>query len=114
MGDPPCGPPIAFCDYHRVEVWELSADDAVWAAELMERRRQEYARYSPVLWRPARDAVGLHTRFLARQVLADSSIALRTRCGLDHPGIFGGSDSWEDAGSWRHSGSTRRSCASAR
>ena len=33
---------------------------------------------------------------------------------LDHPGNLGGSDSWEDAGSWQHSGSTPRSCASAR
>jgi len=24
---------------------------------------------------------------------------------VDHPGNFGGSDSWEDAGPWRHSGS---------
>ena len=30
------------------------------------------------------------------------------------PGNLGGSDSWEDAGPWRHSGSTPRSCASAR
>jgi hypothetical protein len=34
--------------------------------------------------------------------------------GLDRPGNLGGSDSWEDAGSWRHSGSTPRSCAIAR
>ena len=33
---------------------------------------------------------------------------------LDRPGNLGGSDSWEDAGPWRHSGSIRRSCASAR
>jgi len=33
---------------------------------------------------------------------------------LDHPGNLGGSDSWEDAGSWRHSGSTRMICANAR
>ena len=33
---------------------------------------------------------------------------------MDRPGHFGGSDSWEDARSWRHSGSTRRSYASAR
>src|ERR1700747_244893 len=29
----------------------------------------------------------------------------------DRPGDLGGSDSWEDAGPWRHSGSTPRSCA---
>jgi hypothetical protein len=33
---------------------------------------------------------------------------------LDHPGNLGGSDSWKDAGPWRHRGSTRRSSASAR
>jgi len=26
---------------------------------------------------------------------------------LDHPGNLGGSEPWEDAGSWRHRGSTR-------
>ena len=39
---------------------------------------------------------------------------IRERDGMDRPGNLGGSDSWEDAGSWRHSGSTPRSCASAR
>jgi hypothetical protein len=33
---------------------------------------------------------------------------------MDHPGNLGGSDSWKDAGPWRHRGSTRRSSASAR
>ena len=33
---------------------------------------------------------------------------------VDRPGNLGGSDPWEDAGSWRHSGNTRRSCANAR
>jgi len=40
---------------------------------------------------------------------------IRTKFGaLDHPGNLGGSDSWKDAGPWRHRGSTRRSSASAR
>jgi hypothetical protein len=65
-----------------VEVRELSPDDAVWAAELMGRRRQEYARYSPVFWRPAQDAVGLHARSLARQILGNTNIALRTGRGF--------------------------------
>ena len=34
--------------------------------------------------------------------------------GLDHPGNLGGSDSWEDAGPWRHRGSIQMSSASAR
>jgi hypothetical protein len=33
---------------------------------------------------------------------------------LDRPGNLGGPDSWENAGPWRHSGSTPTSCASAR
>ncbi len=33
---------------------------------------------------------------------------------LDHPGNLGGSDSWEDAGPWRHRGSIQMSSASAR
>ncbi len=33
---------------------------------------------------------------------------------VGHPGNLGGSDSWEDAGSWRHRRSTRMSCANAR
>jgi hypothetical protein len=33
-------------------VTEMSAGDARWAAELMERRRRDYVRYSPVFWRP--------------------------------------------------------------
>jgi hypothetical protein len=33
---------------------------------------------------------------------------------LGHPGNLGGSDSWEDAGPWRHRRSTRMNCANAR
>jgi hypothetical protein len=33
---------------------------------------------------------------------------------LDHPGNLGGSDTWEDSGPWRHSGSIRTSCVNAR
>ena len=33
---------------------------------------------------------------------------------LGHPGNFGGHETWEDAGSWRHRRSTRMSCANAR
>lgn len=39
----------------RVPVRTLTSGDAAWAAALMERRRQEYARYSPVFWRPAEE-----------------------------------------------------------
>jgi hypothetical protein len=61
---------------------ELTADDVGWAAELMERRRQVYARYSPVFWRPAANATGLHARFLGRQAGAAGNVALRTDRGF--------------------------------
>jgi hypothetical protein len=63
-------------------VTEMSADDAQWAAELMERRRREYVRYSPVFWCPAEGAVGLHERFLRSLITAETTVALRTRHGF--------------------------------
>ena len=33
---------------------------------------------------------------------------------VDHPGNPRGCETWEDAGSWWHSGSIRRSCVNAR
>jgi hypothetical protein len=56
----------------------MSDGDAAWAAELMERRRQEYARYSPVFWRPAAGVTDLHRRFLARVIAHERVIALRS------------------------------------
>ena len=60
----------------------MAARDVEWAALVMDQRRQAYARYSPVFWRPAQDARGLHARFLARQVAAPRSIALCTDDGF--------------------------------
>jgi hypothetical protein len=40
--------------------------------------------------------------------------SLATHNTVGHPGNVGGHETWEDAGSWRHSGSTRMSCANAR
>src|SRR6266568_21439 len=42
------------------------------------------------------------------------SLKAYTKGELDRPGDLGGSDSWEDAEPCQHSGSTPRSCASAR
>ncbi len=56
----------------------MTADDASWAAGLMERRRQVYAAYSPVFWRPRPGVTGLHARFLGRQIGAAGYVALRT------------------------------------
>jgi hypothetical protein len=60
----------------------MAAADVTWAARVMDQRRQLYARYSPVFWRPARDAISLHTRFLASQMAAPRTIALRSDGGL--------------------------------
>jgi hypothetical protein len=60
----------------------MAADDAVWAAGLMERRRQVYAGYSPVFWRPRPGVAGLHARFPGRQVTSAGFVALRTGHGF--------------------------------
>lgn len=65
-----------------VTVRELTADDAPWVAELMEQRRQVYAAYSPVFWRPAVGVIDLHTRFLRRQIASPANVALRTEHGF--------------------------------
>jgi hypothetical protein len=61
---------------------EMRAEDATWAAGLLELQRREYARYSPVLWRPAEDARTLHERFLRRQIASEATVALRTQAGF--------------------------------
>src|SRR3954465_3991696 len=60
----------------------MSEDDVPWAAELMAHRRARYAAYSPVFWRPHRDAVAAHTGFLRAQVTNEECIALRTERGF--------------------------------
>jgi hypothetical protein len=63
---------------------ELTADDVAWAADLMEQRRQEYARYSPVFWHPAANVTDLHARFLWSQIESETNIGLRTDHGFNH------------------------------
>ena len=63
-------------------VRDLLAEDCGWAAQLMERRRQVYARYSPVFWRPARGATKGHANFLAEKVSRGGAVALRTGRGF--------------------------------
>jgi hypothetical protein len=65
-----------------IPVREMTPDDAAWAAALMERRRQVYAGYSPVFWRPRPGVTGLHARFLSRQLDAPGYLALRTDHGF--------------------------------
>jgi hypothetical protein len=63
-------------------ITELTADDAAWAAELMERRRRAYEHYSPVFWRPAAGVTALHARFLRGQVGSERTVALRGEHGF--------------------------------
>src|ERR1700761_8372628 len=63
-------------------VREMTEDDAAWAAALMEQRRQVYAGYSPVFWRPRPGVTGLHARFLGRQIGSPDYVALRTAHGF--------------------------------
>jgi hypothetical protein len=61
---------------------EMSEADFVWAAQLMERRRERYAHYSPVFWRPARGIVDFHARFLRASGARAGATALRTARGF--------------------------------
>lgn len=63
-------------------VWPLTGDDCAWAAEVMERRRQIYAVYSPVFWRPAGGIVDVHGRFLATRLASEGAVGLRTHRGF--------------------------------
>ena len=75
--------PVAYVEgVADVSVREMTADDAAWAAGLMERRRQVYAGYSPVFWRPRPGVTSLHARFLGRQIAAPGYVALRTEHGF--------------------------------
>jgi GNAT superfamily N-acetyltransferase len=60
----------------------MTAADAGWAAGLMERRRQVYAGYSPVFWRPRPGVTGLHARLLGGQAGSPGYVALRTGHGF--------------------------------
>lgn len=69
------------CD-HDIVVTEMRPQDAAWAAGLLELKRNEYARYSPVFWRPAEGAAAVQEPFLRRQIASETTIALRTRDGF--------------------------------
>ncbi len=57
-------------------------DEVGWAAELMAVRREAYATYSPVFWRPRRGITAQHAAFLERQVKDPNTVALRTAHGF--------------------------------
>ena len=63
-------------------VARMTGADCDWAAELMQRRREVYAGYSPVFWRPAKGAIAPHARFLQRQLARDDVAGLRTGHGF--------------------------------
>lgn len=63
-------------------VARMTGADCEWAAELMQRRREVYAGYSPVFWRPAKGAIAPHARFLQRQLARDDVAGLRTGHGF--------------------------------
>jgi hypothetical protein len=56
----------------------MGGEDFDWAAELLERRRQEYVAYSPVFWRPAEDVVAAHARFLRATAEREGAVAVRS------------------------------------
>jgi hypothetical protein len=63
-------------------VRDMMPADAGWAAELMNQRRQVYASYSPVFWRPARNATGPHAAYLSTFIGSENCLSLRTDHGF--------------------------------
>jgi ribosomal protein S18 acetylase RimI-like enzyme len=87
----------------------FETDDARWAAEIMERRRQVYAGFSPVFWRPARGVVDLHARFIRRLVADGTNVCLRADHGFvigqaRPPECFVDDFAVDDAGTWEGTG----------
>lgn len=66
----------------RMSVRDFKADDAEWAAKLMEQRRKTYASYSPVFWRPAAGVSELHAGFLRRLTTNPANVCLRAEHGF--------------------------------
>lgn len=60
----------------------LTSADADWVARTMAARRETYAEYSPVFWRPRRGVEGQHATFLRRQLDGPAVVAVRTDHGF--------------------------------
>ena len=60
----------------------MTGDDFEWAAQLMQRRRERYAEYSPVFWRPAADVVAAHAAFLELSAGGPGAVAVRSDHGF--------------------------------
>ncbi|MCC5950602.1 MAG: hypothetical protein JJU45_00750 [Acidimicrobiia bacterium] len=66
----------------RIVVRQMEASDFGWAAALMQQRREHYAGFSPVLWRPATGVVDIHARFMEAAAASEDAVALRTDHGF--------------------------------
>ncbi len=60
----------------------MVSSDCDWAAELLQRRRESYATFTPLLWRPSGVAVAQEAALLKQQVGLDDVVALRTAHAL--------------------------------
>ena len=63
-------------------VWAMADADVEWAAVVMERRRQVYATFAPVFWRPAAGVRETHAGFLRLRVGSGAAIGLRSADGF--------------------------------
>ena len=60
----------------------MSGDDYTWAAALMQRRRERFAQFSPVFWRPATGVEEAHAEFMRALAAQDGTVAVRTDHGF--------------------------------
>lgn len=82
-----------------VAVRALESGEADWVAGLMQARRERYAGYSPVFWRPRAGVTAWHAAFLRRQIEAEHTVALRTDHGFviaEHRGHGGDAEGFVD------------------
>ena len=68
----------------------MAGADFAWAAGLMERRRQVYATFAPVFWRPAHGVQQAHADFLRSRVEAGAAVGLRSDEGFVVAALVGG------------------------
>jgi hypothetical protein len=60
----------------------MDTDDFDWAATLMERRRERYAEFSPVFWRPAAGISASHAQFMRSIASREGAVAVRSESGF--------------------------------
>ncbi|MBI2703934.1 MAG: hypothetical protein HYX32_01390 [Actinobacteria bacterium] len=60
----------------------MHADDFDWAATLMQQRRERYAEFSPVFWRPAANITAGHAQFMRSTAAREGAVAIRTDAGF--------------------------------